>query len=109
MGRIVCRAVADDPDLTLVAAVDRSHVGEPIGPLIGLPKLEIPVTDELHELLTAEAEVAVDFTHARRRAGRRALGGRARRRTWSSGTTGIGRAELEEIRTLLEADAADST
>ena len=63
MGRMVCRAVADDPDLTLVAAVDRSHVGEPIGSLIGVPKLEIRVSDELHEVLTADAEVAVDFTH----------------------------------------------
>ena len=63
MGQMVCRAVADDPELTLVAAVDRSHVGESIGALIGKPKIEVWVGDELHELLTAEVEVAVDFTH----------------------------------------------
>ena len=63
MGRMVCRAVADDPELQLVAAVDRSHVGESIGSVIGKPQIDIWIGDELHELLSAEAEVAVDFTH----------------------------------------------
>jgi 4-hydroxy-tetrahydrodipicolinate reductase len=63
MGQMVCRAVADDPELKLVAAVDRSHVGESIGSVIGKPQIDVWIGDELHELLTAEAEVAVDFTH----------------------------------------------
>src|SRR5438132_11043955 len=63
MGRMVCDAVAGAPDLGLVAAVDRSKVGESIGMLIGRPEIDVLLTEELHALLEAEAEVAVDFTH----------------------------------------------
>ena len=108
MGRMVCRAVADDPDLTLVAAVDRSHVGEAIGSLIGLPKLEVRVSDELHEVLTADAEVAVDFTHPDvvlehvRWAVEHAV-------DMVVGTTGLTDDDLEKIRSLLGSDTADSS
>ena len=107
MGRMVCRAVADHPDLTLVAAVDRSHVGESIGSLIGLPKLEVRVTDELHEVLTADAEVAVDFTHPDvvlehvRWAVEHAV-------DMVVGTTGLTDGDLEEIRNLLASDTSES-
>jgi len=107
MGRMVCRAVVDDPDLTLVAAVDRSHVGESIGSLIGAPKIEVWVADELHELLTADAEVAVDFTHPDvvlddvRWAIEHAV-------DMVVGTTGVTEADLEEIRTLLASDTSES-
>jgi 4-hydroxy-tetrahydrodipicolinate reductase len=63
MGLMVCRAVAEADDLALVAAIDRSRVGENVGALIGQPKLGIPVSDELERLLEAEAEIAIDFTH----------------------------------------------
>lgn len=63
MGQMVCRAVADAPDLALVAAIDRSKVGQRIGQMIGHPEIDAPVTDELDRLLEAEAEVAIDFTH----------------------------------------------
>jgi 4-hydroxy-tetrahydrodipicolinate reductase len=63
MGLMVCRAVAEADDLALVAAIDRSKVGENVGPLIGQPKLGIPVSDELDRLLEAETEIAIDFTH----------------------------------------------
>lgn len=63
MGQLVCRAVADDPDLTLSAAIDRSRHGESIGRMIGHPELDILVSDEHDALLQAEVEVAVDFTH----------------------------------------------
>jgi 4-hydroxy-tetrahydrodipicolinate reductase len=63
MGQIVCRAVADADDLALVAAIDRSHTGQSIGPPIGHRELDVPVSEELDRLLEAEVEVAVDFTH----------------------------------------------
>jgi 4-hydroxy-tetrahydrodipicolinate reductase len=63
MGLMVCRAVAEAPDLALAAAIDRSKVGQPIGPLIGHPVVDVPVSDELDRLLEAEVEVAIDFTH----------------------------------------------
>jgi 4-hydroxy-tetrahydrodipicolinate reductase len=63
MGQLVCRAVAEDPELVLVAANDRSWRGEPIGRMIGHPEIDVLVSDELEGLLQAEVEVAVDFTH----------------------------------------------
>lgn len=63
MGQLVARAVIDDPGLSLVAAVDRSHVGRSVGPLVGRADVEVPITDELDRLLEADVEVAVEFTH----------------------------------------------
>lgn len=63
MGLMVCRAVAEAEDLSLVAAIDRSKVGQKIGQMIGRPEIDAPVSDELDRLLEAEVEVAIDFTH----------------------------------------------
>jgi 4-hydroxy-tetrahydrodipicolinate reductase len=63
MGLMVCRAVAEADDLALVAAIDRSKIGQRIGALIGHPTIDVPVSDELDRLLEAEVEVAIDFTH----------------------------------------------
>jgi 4-hydroxy-tetrahydrodipicolinate reductase len=63
MGLMVCRAAAEAEDTRLVAAIDRSRLGQSIGPLIGHPKIDVPISDELDRLLEAEVEVAVDFTH----------------------------------------------
>jgi 4-hydroxy-tetrahydrodipicolinate reductase len=63
MGQLVCRAVTEDPELTLVAAIDRSRHGESIGRMVGHPELDVLVSDEHDALLQAEVEVAVDFTH----------------------------------------------
>jgi 4-hydroxy-tetrahydrodipicolinate reductase len=63
MGQLVARAVIDDPGLSLVAAVDRSHPGRAIGPMVGRPEVDVPISDELGRLLEADVEVAVEFTH----------------------------------------------
>lgn len=63
MGLMVCRAVAEADDLLLVAAIDRSRVGQKVGALIGHPMVDVPISDELDRLLEAEVEVAIDFTH----------------------------------------------
>lgn len=62
MGQAVCQAVAESGDMRLAAAIDLTRVGQSIGPIIGHPKLDVPITDELDRLLEAEVEVAVDFT-----------------------------------------------
>src|SRR5262245_43215644 len=62
MGSTVCRAVVEDPDLELVAAVDPQHAG------IDLRQLGVPGAGGLNvaahhgAFLDAGAEVAVDFT-----------------------------------------------
>jgi 4-hydroxy-tetrahydrodipicolinate reductase len=107
MGRVVCRAVAEDPDTSLVAAIDRSAPGERIGPLIGHPELDLRISDDLQILLQAETEVAVDFTHPDvvmenvRWAIEHAV-------HLVVGTTGISAQDLEEIRQLLEKEGGES-
>src|SRR5689334_7931346 len=69
MGATVCRAVADDPDLELVAAVDPGAAGQRISDVAG-----VDATFEVAgkaEHLEVAPQVMVDFTHLD--AGRRNL------------------------------------
>ena len=106
MGQMVCRTVADEPDLALVAAIDRSKVGQSMGSQIGHPNLDVPISDELDRLLEAEVEVAVDFTHPE------VVMDDVR---WCIehgihlvvGTTGLDEDELDEIRKLIEDEGGE--
>ena len=64
MGREVCRAVAADPDLALVAAVSRSAAGRSLADEVGLEGEAggLVLADRLEALIDAGAEVLVDFT-----------------------------------------------
>jgi len=55
MGRTVCAAIAADPDLELVAAVNRVAVGEQVE--------GVTIADDPQALVESGAQVAVDFTH----------------------------------------------
>ncbi len=105
MGVQVCRAVTEDPDLALVAAINPSRVGESIGRIIGYPQIDVKVSDELDTVLQAEAEVLVDFTRPDvvmdnvRFALDHAV-------HLVVGTTGLERQDIEEIERLLEEDGA---
>jgi 4-hydroxy-tetrahydrodipicolinate reductase len=65
MGSTVCRAVAADPDLELVGAIDPHHSGLDLRHVTGI---DMPELHDLHidpdpaALLAAGAEVVVDFT-----------------------------------------------
>jgi 4-hydroxy-tetrahydrodipicolinate reductase len=61
MGSTVCRAVVDDPDLELVAAVDPQHAGIDLRQL-GVPGAGLNVGATADTMRAAGAEVAVDFT-----------------------------------------------
>ncbi len=61
MGTMVCRAVLDDPDLELVAAVDPLHADIDLHQL-GIPSSGVQVARSADALAEAGAEVAVDFT-----------------------------------------------
>ena len=73
MGREVIKAVAQAPDLKLVAAIDTSpeHQDQDAGELVGLSEpLEVPITNQLESMLGYVAGdrqsppgVMVDFTH----------------------------------------------
>ncbi len=107
MGRLVCRAVAEDPDLRLVAAINPSLAGESLGALIARPDVDVRISDELDTLLQAETEVAVDFTQPDvvmdnvRWAIEHAM-------HLVVGTTGIGVPELAEIERLLDREGNES-
>ncbi len=62
MGSTVCRAVNDDPDLRLVAAVDPHHAGLDMHQVTGLD-LAWQVAADGHAFLDERADVVVDFTH----------------------------------------------
>lgn len=64
MGREVCRAVAADPDLALVAAVSHSAPGASLADAIGLDGESggVVLAEHLEGISDARAEVLVDFT-----------------------------------------------
>lgn len=61
MGRTVCAAVAGDPDLELVAAVDPQHAGLDLRQVTGVDA-GLQISAGADALLGAGAEVVVDFT-----------------------------------------------
>jgi 4-hydroxy-tetrahydrodipicolinate reductase len=97
MGVTVCHAVAEAPDLELVAAVDPPCAGESVEGLT--------IGESAEALSEAGAEVAVDFTHAA--AARENL-------RWCAGngvhavvgTTGLSPEDLAELGELFGAGAA---
>jgi 4-hydroxy-tetrahydrodipicolinate reductase len=62
MGSTVCQAVAADPDLELVAAVDILHEGLDVRSVTGADVNGVLVSADPSALSAAGAEVAVDFT-----------------------------------------------
>jgi 4-hydroxy-tetrahydrodipicolinate reductase len=63
MGSAVCLAVADDPELELVAAVDPHHAGIDLREVIGGEFDGVEVSLDADAMVDAGAEVVVDFTH----------------------------------------------
>ncbi len=102
MGRETVRAVAAQQDMALVAAIDRSCVGEDAGALAGIAPLGVAVTEDLpRSLENSEARVLVDFTtpSAVMENVRTALRLRV---APVVGATGLGAEHLEEIRGLCK-------
>ena len=106
MGRVVCAAIVDDPELELVAAVGRKTAGAALGPIIGKKDVTLKVADSLAALEDAGAQVAVDFTladtvlpNARWCAEHHVHG--------VIGTTGIGQDHVDQIRTLATSNGTN--
>lgn len=106
MGRFVCRAVDAEPDLELVAAVNPSFEGRPLGPIVGFDT-DLRVAGSIDVLLDAEVEVAVDFTQPD------VVMGTMRYLVEHDingviGTTGIGPEQLEEVRGWMNTRQGDA-
>jgi 4-hydroxy-tetrahydrodipicolinate reductase len=61
MGSTVCRAVAADPDLDLVGAIDPYHAGLDLRHATGVDS-DVHIDPDPSALLDADVEVVVDFT-----------------------------------------------
>ncbi|MHB8669373.1 MAG: 4-hydroxy-tetrahydrodipicolinate reductase, partial [Acidimicrobiales bacterium] len=96
MGSTVCRAVASDPDLELVAAVDPHHSGLDLRTVTGAEMRGLQVAGDAEAMAGAGVEVAVDFTVLD--AARRNLAWCAERGVHAVvGTTGWADQELVEL------------
>jgi 4-hydroxy-tetrahydrodipicolinate reductase len=62
MGSTVCRAVAADPDLELVGAIDPHHSGLDLRHVTGVDVPDLHIDPDPAALLDAGAQVVVDFT-----------------------------------------------
>ncbi len=106
MGREVCRAVSEDPDLELVAAVDPRLAGIDLRQVTGLDGTGIQVAGDVEALARSEADVAVDFTVA---------DVAVTTMRWCAangvhsvvGTTGISDVDVSEIEALFGASSAN--
>ncbi len=102
MGQEVVKAVAAQPDLRLVGAVDNNHPGEDIGVIVGLGEMGVKVEPNLGQALTrTKPAVAVDFTRPEGllqriqtiiKAGTRPV----------IGTTGLSQGDLDTVRAWLK-------
>jgi 4-hydroxy-tetrahydrodipicolinate reductase len=63
-GSALARAVASAPDLTLVAAVSRSHAGRQVGDVVGDPRLTTPIFATPEEALAVPCDVFFEYTGA---------------------------------------------
>ncbi|MCL6451039.1 MAG: 4-hydroxy-tetrahydrodipicolinate reductase [Acetobacteraceae bacterium] len=100
MGREIGRAIAQQPDLTLTAAVALDGHGRDVGEFLGLGPLGVKIVGRVEEALaSAPAEVLVDFT-APDAGGRHALCAARAGVSPVVGTTGIEPSELEELEEL---------
>jgi 4-hydroxy-tetrahydrodipicolinate reductase len=106
MGSTVCTAVAEAPDLELVAAIDPMHSGIDLHQL-GVPGTQVQVAPKASALLDAGAQVAVDFTVAD--AARENIRFCAEHGVHAVvGTTGFSDAELEEFGQLFDDSSANA-
>ena len=97
VGSTVCRAVAEDPELELVAAVDPHHVGIDLRQLLRIDSAGVQIAGDADALARAGAEVAVDFTSAA--AARENLRWCAANGVHAVvGTTGLSDDDLDELR-----------
>ena len=97
MGSTVCRAVVDDPDLELVAAVDPHHAGIDLRQVIGEGAGGLQIAGDADALARSGAQVAVDFTAAT--AARANLSWCATNKVHAVvGTTGLTPADLDTLR-----------
>lgn len=98
MGREVLRALSQDPECVIVAAVDLKSAGEDVGEILGLGTSGVKVETDLEMAIqTHKPQVMVDFTHPKAVVGNVMIALR-NRIIPVVGTTGITEQDLTAIR-----------
>ncbi len=106
MGRAVCAAIAAEPDLDLVAAVDPYHAGIDLQQL-GVDGTGLQVAGSADAFTSVHADVAVDFT---------VLDAARKNLEWCAdhgvhavvGTTGFSPGDLDAVRARFDASDANA-
>lgn len=106
MGRTVCQAVMDDPNMELVAAIDPEFAGIDLRQLTGVESAGIQIASGTPELERESAEVVVDFTIA---------DAALENMKWCAergihavvGTTGLSSVDIGELRDLFGKSSAN--
>jgi 4-hydroxy-tetrahydrodipicolinate reductase len=106
MGRTVCQAISEDPEMELVAAIDPEFAGIDLRQLTGVESNGVQVASDAAELERADAEVVVDFTVA---------AAALKNMRWCAtrdihavvGTTGLSSSELDELKEAFDASGAN--
>src|SRR5437660_4208511 len=100
MGSTVCQAVASEPGLELVAAIDPHHVGLDVRQVTGVEGSGLQVVGDPGGIGPTNPDVAVDFTRAE--AARENLEWCAANGVHAVvGTTGFTEADLDKLRGLF--------
>jgi 4-hydroxy-tetrahydrodipicolinate reductase len=106
MGRVVCEAVLEDPEMELVAAIDPEFAGVDLRQAIGLATDGLQIAGSAEELERTGADVAVDFTVA---------AAALENMRWCAshgvhavvGTTGLSSEEFEEMSKTFDAASSN--
>jgi 4-hydroxy-tetrahydrodipicolinate reductase len=106
MGRVVCQAVTDDPDMELVAAVDPGFSGMDVMHVTGVKSGNLQFASDIDELKRQDSEVVVDFTVA---------DAAKENMQWCAnagvhavvGTTGLSSADVDELASIFDASSAN--
>lgn len=107
MGKETIKAISQEASLELVGAVDLACTGQNIGDLCHLPKINLPIQEDLASAIKAsKAEVVVDFTHPD--CVMKNIKTILNNQTHAViGTTGISEDDLNEIRKLCAKNAVN--
>jgi 4-hydroxy-tetrahydrodipicolinate reductase len=98
-GSELARGIADAADVTLVAAVSRTHAGRPLGDVVGDARLTTPVYATAEEALAHPCDVFVEYTKPDV-ARRNILAALARGAHVVVGTSGLTEDDLADVDTV---------
>ncbi len=100
MGRTVIKGILESDDLELVGAVDVVDVGQDVSQICGLSKVDVPVSDDLAQVLDQKkVQVVIDFTY-KEAAAKNIVTALKKKVAVVTGTTGFSQEEMQAFSEL---------